>query len=744
MRRLTLHVILLLFSCIPSALAQGILLPQEPPPVPLPHPLPGPRIPLGPHPLRVKSLTVDTRIQGQVATTRVNQVFVNDLGFVVDGTYFYPLPEDATFVDFATWDGDRKLRGEVLEKQEARNRYLAIVRKSWDPGLLEYAGANLFQARVFPVPARGEKRVEFAYSQILKADHGLVSYSFPLQNGTKINPQAIEKVLLTVDVQSDQEIKTIYSPSHTVDIRRDGERRARLSVESTNLLPDRSFQLFYSLANADFGLSLLTYRESAEDGYFMILLAPRAEQKQSAVIPKDILFVLDTSGSMQEKGKLDKALSALKFGVRSLNPGDKFNIITFSTETRKFRDGMIGASEEGKGAAAAFIDRQSAAGGTNIYEALKEALASFQSGERPRYLVFLTDGLPTVGETDPAKILRDMTAANPMKVRLFTFGVGYDVNTFLLDQLAARNYGAADYVSPDEDLELKLSNFFARVSSPVMTGLELDLGAVHAYDIYPRQLSDLFRGSQITVLGRYSGSGTYPLALRGRTQGEVRTIRYERNEFPEVGTSADFLPRLWAMRKVGYLLEQIRMSGENAELKNEIVRLAKKYGFVTPYTSYLAADEKDLVAGPVPVATRMPLQMSASADAASRGFSGGAVGGVVGGGGGGNAAPPPPSPKEAVSASVALRAMKSAEVAADSAAGGSKRVGSKTFTLKDNIWTDSAYGPDLKLPVITLEFGSDALLKAISSDPQLGSYAALGKNVVVVHNGRIYRIAPRP
>jgi Ca-activated chloride channel family protein len=272
-----------------------------------------------------------------------------------------------------------------------------------------------------------------------------------------------------------------------------------------------------------------------------------------------------------------------------------------------------------------------------------------------------------------------------------------------------------------------------------MTGLELDLGAVHAYDIYPRQLPDLFRGSQVTVLGRYSGSGTHPLVLKGRTQGEARNLRYEHNEFPEVGTAADFLPRLWAMRKVGYLLEQIRMSGENAELKNEIVRLAKKYGFVTPYTSYLAADEKDLARGPVPVAQSVHLQMSASQDAASRGYSAGAVGGVVGGVGGG-IAPPPPSPKDAVSASVALRAMKSAEVAADSAVGGSRRVGTKTFALKDGTWTDSTYSPDLKLPVVTLEFGSDALLKAISSDPQLGWYAALGKKVVVVHKDKIYRI----
>ena len=378
-----------------------------------------------------------------------------------------------------------------------------------------------------------------------------------------------------------------------------------------------------------------------------------------------------------------------------------------------------------------------AAGGTDIHDALKEALAAFQSGDRPGYLVFMTDGLPTVGETDPGRILREASAGNQWRARVFTFGVGYDVNTFLLDQLAARNYGSADYVAPEEDLEVKLSNFFARVSSPVMTDLALDLGALRANDVYPHQLPDLFQGSQITVLGRYSGSGAFPVTLKGKTHGEARTLRYERNEFPEVSGAADFLPRLWAMRKVGYLLEQIRMSGENAELKNEIVRLAKKYGFVTPYTSYLAADEKDFVQGPPPAAQRMYLQMSAApADAMSSGAPGGFVSGM-------NHAAPPASPREAVSASIALKDMKSAEVESRPATMSTKRAGSKTFALKEDTWMDTAYNPDAKLPVVNLEFGSDALLKAIASDPQLGAYAALGSKVVFVHKGKLYRISPR-
>jgi Ca-activated chloride channel family protein len=711
-------IVIAVLGVAPSAFAQGVLFPEPHPRIPFPRPLPGP------HPLKVKSLRIDTRIQGQVATTRISQVFINDLNFVVDGTFFYPLPEDATFVEFATWDGEKKLRGEVLERDEAHNRYLAIVRRCWDPGLLEYAGANLFQARVFPVPALGEKRIEFAYSQILKADHGLVSYVYPLLSGTRANPQPIGSAAVTVDVQADQGIKTIYSPTHTVDVRRDGERRARLSFEASNVLPDRNFQLFYSLSNADFGISLLTYREGADDGYFMILFAPKVEQGSTAVIPKDILFVLDTSGSMEERGKMDKALSALKFGVRSLNSGDRFNIVTFSTESRKFRDGLVPASQEGKDAAVQFIERQSASGGTNINDALRDALASFEAGDRPRYIVFTTDGLPTVGETDPGRILRDVSANNSRRIRLFTFGVGYDVNTFLLDQLAARNYGAADYVAPDEDLEVKLSNFFAKLSSPVMTGLDVDWGGMRVFDVYPRQLPDLFRGSQLTILGRYSGTGTIPLTLKGTVRGEQRTLRYEQNEFPSVGTANDFLPRLWAMRKVGYLLEQIRMSGENAEVKNEIIKLAKKYGFVTPYTSYLATGEKDLMTGAPATPRIMNLQMSPDVPGPTVGISAGS---------GGRA-------QEAVTASIALRAMKTADVAVPQVTATTRRMGAKEFILRDGAWTDSTYNPNGKLPIVDLPFGSEALLNALAADKQLAAYASLGKNVIVVHKGKIYRI----
>jgi len=742
-------------------------------------------------------------VQGQVATTRITQVFLNDLDFAIDGVFFYPLPEDSTFVDFATWEGDKKLRGEVLEKEEARNRYLSIVRKTWDPGLFEYVGANLFQARVFPVPAKGEKKIEFAYSQVLKADHGMVSYVYPLQSGSKANPQPLGSVVLTMSLAADQEIKTIYSPTHKISLNRENDRKAKLSFEEKNAQPDRNFQLFYSLSNADFGMSLMTYREAADEGYFMIIFAPKVEQDNTAIVPKDIIFVMDTSGSMDDKGKITKAIAALKFGVNKLHAGDRFNIVVFNTNSRKFREGLVPASAEIKDAAIKFLENQSALGGTNIEEALKDALGSFGDGDRPRYLVFATDGLPTVGETDPATILKAVSAKNKNKVHLFSFGVGYDVNTYLLDQLAARNNGVADYIAPEEDLEVKLSNFFEKVSSPVMTDLDIDWGNLKVSDIFPRKLPDMFRGTQLTVLGRYSGTGSFPVTLKGKIRNEMRTLKYDKNEFPNISASNDFLPRIWAMRKVGYLLDEIRMSGENAESKNQIVKLAMKYGFVTPYTSYLAAEERAAritinqrsappaasgasvagSAGQLPAMTartlmpadglysaipsipsmEIPIDMSFPLGDLS-GVPGGIPGGVPGSGGGigagsgsgrgsgigagigaiggGGLGKSSPSLKRQVEASVALQQMKSAEVAAPANMAASRRVGAKEFVLKDQVWTDTNYDPNKKLEVVDLVFGSEALLKAMAADKQLAAYAALGKSVTVVHNGKVYRIHP--
>ncbi|HEY0082772.1 MAG TPA: VIT and VWA domain-containing protein, partial [Pyrinomonadaceae bacterium] len=575
--------------------AQGIIVPRPCETCPRP-----PRPPQLPPALPVKSIKLDTRINAQVATTHVEQIFRNDSDATLEGTYFFPIPETASISEFAIWDGERRLVGEVRSREEARRIYDEIVRKQRDPGLLEYAGKDLFQASIFPIPPRSDKKLELTYTQVLRAESGTVSYRYPL--GTNHNLASIGRVSGALEIEGNKPLRNIYSPSHAVDVRpTQGGQRARVSFETAGAGREpQDFQLFYTVSGEDFGLSLVTHREPGRDGYFLLMISPKDNWAESEYTAKDIVFVIDTSGSMAEEGKMEKARAAMLFGVKTLRPEDRFNVISFAGEERLMEGGLIQADERGRARGIEVVRKLQPTGGTNINGALQAALKQFDASDRPKMLVFMTDGLPTVGVTNPQRIVENARAARTGNTRLFTFGVGYDVNTALLDKVASENGGASDYVEPKEDLELKVSNFFAKVSYPVLTDLALDMGGVETDLIYPRAIPDLFRGGQVTLLGRYRNAGDLRdvrLRLSGRSNQERRSFNYENLRFPSNSDENDFLPRLWATRRVGWLMEQIRSNGEARELRDEVVDLGTRYGIVTPYTSYLALEPGAVIEG---------------------------------------------------------------------------------------------------------------------------------------------------
>ncbi|HEU0051900.1 MAG TPA: VIT and VWA domain-containing protein, partial [Longimicrobium sp.] len=369
--------------------------------------------------LPIESVEIDTRIDGQVATTHVTQVFRNPTAQTLEGTYFFPIPEQASISEFAIWDGDRRLVGEVRSREEARRIYDAIVRRQRDPGLLEYAGENLFQASIFPINPRSTKKLEITYTQVLRAESGTVAYRYPL--GVGRNAAAIERLSGRVEVRANSGIRTVYSPSHEVDVNRaGGDRRATVSFETRGAGADRrDFQLFYALSDGDVGMSLFTYREPGKDGYFLLLLAPKSTIEEREYAAKDVVFVVDVSGSMNDEGKIEKARRALEYGVRGLRPADRFNVIAFSGETRLMETGLIAADRAGRDRGVRFVQGLRAVGGTNINDALVEALRQFPArSTRPKLLVFMTDGLPTVGETNVERILQNVGRARPAEVRL--------------------------------------------------------------------------------------------------------------------------------------------------------------------------------------------------------------------------------------------------------------------------------------------------------------------------------------
>jgi Ca-activated chloride channel homolog len=697
-------------------------------------PVPPPTVPI-PNSLPIKSVKIDTKINNQIATTHVEQIFRNDTNATLEGTYFFPIPESASIVEFVIWEGNNRLVGEVRSREEARRIYDEIVRRQRDPGLLEYAGKDLFQASIFPIPPHSDKKLELKYTQVLKADAGTVSYSYPL--GTGKNVARIDKVVGDVEIESKDSLRNIYSPSHTVDIKRgDGGRRVNLSFESTKGSP-QDFQLFYTVSKEDFGLTLLTHREPGKDGYFLLMVAPKDDWSNEEYVAKDVVFVIDTSGSMSPAGKMDKAKSALQFGVGSLRPNDRFNIISFSGEEHLMTKGLIAADKEGQSQGVRFVNNLRPSGGTNINDSLMAALKQFDSSNRPKILVFITDGLPTVGESNINRIIENVNKSKMEGIRLFTFGVGYDVNTLLLDKLAADNGGVADYVEPNEDIEIKVSNFFAKISHPVLTNIKLDMEAVNTDLIYPRTIPDLFKGGQLTLIGRYKDRRdlkNVEISLTGKAGSQLRNFSYKNLQFPLESSSNEFLPRLWANRRVGWLMENIRSNGEQKELRDEIVDLGTRYGIVTPYTSYLALEPGADVnkrefrrdnSGMAPAKpSAAPLSISKDSMASS---SPNVAAETTGAG--------------AVKRSKANRAMQEAVVVTDNKESNQIRtVDNKTFYLRDGIWIDSEFKEYAKMKEERLVFGSDEYFSLIKRMPELSKYFALGEQVIVVYKDRVYRI----
>src|SRR5689334_18928233 len=449
-----------------------------------------------PRSLPIRSIKIDTKISSQVATTHVEQIFHNDMPIVLEGTYFFPIPENASIAEFAIWEGNRRLVGEVRSREEARRIYDEIVRRQRDPGLLEYAGKDLFQASIFPIPGNSDKKIELTYTQVVRAEGGTVSYRYPLGTGRQLTE--IGSVAGRVEVESKDPLRNIYSPTHAIDVKHNGDRRSVVSFETAAGKEPQDFQLFYTISKEDFGLTLLTHREPGKQGYFLLMISPKEEWADQEYSAKDVVFVVDTSGSMAEEGKMEKARSALLYGVRILRPQDRFNVISFAGEEHLMETGLIAADDKGRQRGEAFVKALKPVGGTNINQSLLASLSQFgeTNRDRPKIIVFLTDGLPTVGETNVSRIVDNVRKASKPGVRLFTFGVGYDVNTALLDKLAAENGGTADYVEPKEDLEVKVSNFFTKVNYPVLTDLKLDMRGAKTDLVYPRGIPDLFRGSQ--------------------------------------------------------------------------------------------------------------------------------------------------------------------------------------------------------------------------------------------------------
>jgi Ca-activated chloride channel family protein len=569
-----------LFITAQSLFADGLIVIPQPQPISTPYPL------------EVLYHHVNVKINSNVAETFIDQEFYNPSNYRLEGYYIFPIPKDAVINEFAMEINGEMVNAELLDATKARQIYEDIVRQIKDPALLEYTGQGIFKVRIFPIEPRSKKKVTISYREVLNSDNGMYEYIYPL-NTEKFSAKPVKSVSVKVELKTNKEIKNIYSPTHSIDVVNKSNHNAVVSFEEENTKPDIDFKLYYNTDNDDVGLSLLTYKSGNDDGYFLLTAAPSFVINENQIDDKNITFVLDVSGSMAGD-KIKQAKKALLYCVDNLNAGDEFDIIRFSTEAYSLFGQIESATENNIKKAEKFINDLKPVGGTNIEEALNLALKEKRNSNRTHLIVFITDGKPTIGETADENLLKKIEKLNKENIRIFTFGIGNEINTHLLDKITEQTKAFRTYISENEDIEIKVSSFYDKVQSPVLTNLSLSFsGGIKTFQTYPGNLPDLFKGSGVTIFGRYSGSGSSNIKLSGTIKGKRKTF-YLKADFSNDNDEYDFIPPLWASRRIGYLLDQIRLNGEDKELVDEITQLAREHGIVTPYTSYLIMEDEEI------------------------------------------------------------------------------------------------------------------------------------------------------
>ncbi len=730
----------------------------------------------------IRSYRVDVSVTDQIARTRIQQVFVNEGLHAAEGTYVFPLPSGVTITDLVMIVDGQPFRARILERDEAKAVYTEIVQQMRDPALLEYIGTNAIQANIFPIPPGGQRVLEIEYSQLLPVDQGLVKYVYPLRVDY-LSRLPVGSLSIRVAVESNDPIGAIYSPTHPVAIDRQGDKAFVAGFETVNTVETTDFSLYYGLASDEVNLNLLTYRESAvEDGFFLALIAPPVTVKKERIIAKDVILVLDQSGSM-DGVKWEQARDAAQFVLDNLNPEDRFNLILFSSGVLPYATGLLPVGESA--GARQWLDTLFANGGTNIDEALRVAL-DMNDHEHQMIVIFLTDGLATEGITDLETILRNVEDRTAENVRFFTFGVGDDVNTFLLDELSLRHHGISAYVRPGEPIDEAVTHLYQKISTPVLTDLTLKFDGVTVYDVYPPldQLPDLFAGTQLMVLGRYRhANDNATLELSGTVEDEKRVFTYEDQIFRPYAGGEVLIPRLWAQRYVGDLLNAIRLRGEDPELVNSVIRLSIRYGIVTPYTSFIITEEEifteqdvdDIAVMMQPTTTALALQASGNnaVNAAQQ------AGGMYQSNLAATMAPdviflprtptpaamanwptststgtlqpsattPPGTPAMAMGTppliipATATPAFTPTLVLPAVPAKTVRTVGDRTFVWRDGTWIDTTYNPDNMTPK-KIVFLSDEYFALLEVDKRVAEFYALGDHVLFVLGDQAYEIVP--
>ena len=541
--------------------------------------------------LELTSVTVDVQIDERIARTRTDQIFTNHSDGVIEGIYEFTLPDGAIITDLVLWIDDKRVQGLILEKEEARQIYDDIVRQRIDPALLEQVTPNQFRLSIFPFPAKGSRRVEFEYMQLLESRSGRLDYSFPLAPETD-QPLQMELFVLRAQVRSQHAFEATTSGlPRLTEIDRPDAHHANIFFGDEQIKPREDFTLTIRQTDDRPKPSVLSFAPRANDdlGYYALWLPPVPELTQGDPLPRSLTFVIDISSSMQQ-GKLQAVKGALAAAIDALDAADLFNIVVFTHRADSFAAAPVPADPDNKKAATAFINQQDALGVSNFEAGLGRAMQQAFPANRVNHVIFLTDGLPTLGELELESLSELVGQWSAGQARLFTIGVGRDVDQGFLAGLAEEHRGEAYFLSQEGDIEAALQDLFESFTFPILLLDELSFDQVEIHDIHPRGVEALAAGRELFQVGRYRGGGTFTLSLTGHVGEESVSVDFPL-KFTQTDVSGSLIPRLWAYQKIQALEEQIARFGEQQELLDDILALGLEYRLVTRRTSLFAPDD---------------------------------------------------------------------------------------------------------------------------------------------------------
>ncbi len=679
-----------------------------------------------------QSSDVRVELVDRVLRYEITETFVNRGSRVGEADFMFPLPKGAAFQDLKLEINGEMVAGETMNANQARQIYEEIVRRQRDPALLEWMGYGLLRARIFPIAPGEQKKVVVRFQTVAQreGDALRIDYFRGVRTSQREGNQRPEgRMSFVLTYPNDPMYGRAYSPTHSIfegdystdtygdrsfaSYNRGSTRRVEIRDahgEVTLLIPIRR--------SAAAAISLLANAPGNDDGFALITLSPPAVQPRA--VPRDLTFVIDVSGSMSGE-KIEQARAAGKQVLRSLSTMDRFRLIDFSSDVRTFRDAFSVATRENIRAAERYLDDLDAQGSTNISGALEEALSSpVQSGRLP-IVLFLTDGQPTVGERDASAIAASVAKQRGSR-RVFTFGVGADLNVSLIEQLALEGRGTASFVRPDESVERAVGIVASRLTSPLVTDVRIRADGVRLRKMHPSGAVDIFAGEDLVILARYDGSGNAIVRFDGQTtSGPVSWST--RVFFPDRSRENPFVARLWATQRVGYLSAEKRKHGGSREVDDEIRELGERYGIPTEFSSYLVVE---------PGTVRLRGMSSGTNQLSSVVTTGAAT------------AAAPAVQFEAAKSAAAQRSATSIS-AADAASGlrddgNVRRAGNVTFVLRDSVWTDVRYKKSGA--VLQVKPFSDAYFKLIELQPDLREVFAIGERMIVAGRSMAIELTP--